>query len=360
MDTKYLVLELPKAAFGLDHALSVLKTALIEAVLLDRTFVVCPYVVPRRHNLGYEIATDMDRYISFEKTKVFKISSHGDIREYPFRYIQFKDFDISLLEQAYIRQPSDAPQLCHDSDHKVIIRKEWDNYLGQNHEADSFQVRFEPSDEVNQITDTVLQSLVGIGLDKFKRISSLFEGVDISANRHTDISISFYICFHARVFDQVHYRDMIHISKPSYIRHMFNSMVTKEAPVYIMSDVRNPRYFDFLLKEGYQIYRYYDFPVLEQLVSGENGRLVDNAMLYSVEKNIMQHATIRIMPYRNTNRRHTIYAGIENCLPLNYKYSPAMLPYNLVYPMLWRLPKSFLAGIRPIFTSIMRTIKGYH
>ena len=41
------------------------------------------------------------------------------------------------------------------------------------------------------------------------------------------------------------------------------------------------------------MYRYYDFLELKNLVSGDSG-LVDNVMLYSVEKNIMQHAYIQL------------------------------------------------------------------
>ena len=62
--------------------------------------------------------------------------------------------------------------------------------------------------------------------------------------------------------------------------------------VYLMTNITTPGYLGFLEKD-YALYRYSDFTELRSLVSGDKGS-VDNAMLYSVKKNIMQHAYIKL------------------------------------------------------------------
>ena len=63
-----------------------------------------------------------------------------------------------------------------------------------------------------------------------------------------------------------------------------------------MSNIaKPPDYFDFL-KPQYDIYRYTDFKELrEQFVEQ---RAIDHDLLYSMEKNIMRHALVKIFPQR--------------------------------------------------------------
>jgi len=84
-------------------------------------------------------------------------------------------------------------------------------------------------------------------------------------------------------------------SSVQQIRSVLANTLGKGAKIYIMSDIHRAAFFDFL-KADYQIYRYHDFPALKRLVSGEDGNENDNVMLYMVEKNIMRHATVKILP----------------------------------------------------------------
>ena len=64
-------------------------------------------------------------------------------------------------------------------------------------------------------------------------------------------------------------------------------------PLYIMSNIMEPNYFNFL-KRKYDAYRYTDFEVLRERFVER--KVIDHNLLYSVEKNIMQHALVKIFP----------------------------------------------------------------
>ena len=64
-----------------------------------------------------------------------------------------------------------------------------------------------------------------------------------------------------------------------------------------MTDIKDPHYFDFL-KKDYVVYQYFDFPELKALIFNEKVAEIDNAMLYSVEKNIMQYAHTKLLRAR--------------------------------------------------------------
>ena len=162
---------------------------------------------------------------------------------------------------------------------------------------------------------------MGTSLLEVQKLHDIFQGSDFSANR--DIYTipmpiehpAYYACLHVRLND-VHYMpDLEYASKPENISSVLERAIPKGSKLYIMSDIQELDYFDFL-KKDYQIYRYYDFPVLKQLVSGENRRRIDNAMLYSVEKNILQYANRKIIPFRDSNYyQHIVYTGVVYDIP---------------------------------------------
>ena len=62
-----------------------------------------------------------------------------------------------------------------------------------------------------------------------------------------------------------------------------------------MSNIAEPDYFNFLTSK-FDVYRYTDFEELrERFVAQE---VIDHDLLYSVEKNIMRHALVKIFPQR--------------------------------------------------------------
>jgi len=124
-------------------------------------------------------------------------------------------------------------------------------------------------------------------------------------------------------------------SSVQQIQSVLANILGKGAKLYIMSDIHQAAFFDFL-KADYQIYRYHDFPVLKQLVSGEDGNEIDNVMLYMVEKNIMRYATVKILPPHKN--------------PMLYHLNTIYDVYNLMKPPV-------LKGLPAIKQNIIETIK---
>ena len=108
----------------------------------------------------------------------------------------------------------------------------------------------------------------------------------------------------------------MHIKKPLGLRSNIQEVVKKayrwkrkSTPLYIMSNIMDSGYFDFL-KPKYDIYRYTDFKELrEQFTCRE---IIDNNLLYSVEKNIMRHAPFKILP---DGRNPFIFTGPFKIFP---------------------------------------------
>ena len=99
----------------------------------------------------------------------------------------------------------------------------------------------------------------------------------------------YYIAMHIRSNDFYVMQDSSRYWQSSqHLKHIINRnrSVYKGCKIYIMSDIQDRRYFDF--------------PELEALVSKNNDSEIDNAMLYSVEKNILQYAHTKIILARNS------------------------------------------------------------
>ena len=165
---------------------------------------------------------------------------------------------------------------------------------------------------------------MGTSLADVKRLAAVYQHVDFSANR--DIfqqkmldNPLYYICLHVRGndvskrFRHMHFR---FAANRINLNGIVKRMIPKGSRIYIMSDIRELHYFDFI-RQDYTIYQYHDFPELKALVSGDNGEKVDNAMLYSVEKNIFQYAYIKMV--RSNKRPKLIYTNVIYKIPMRYQ-----------------------------------------
>ena len=84
--------------------------------------------------------------------------------------------------------------------------------------------------------------------------------------------------------------DILRRSVSSVAREVYRR-IDPSLPLYIMSNITQPDYFDFL-KPKYNVYRYTDFEELrERFVDRKE---IDHNLLYLVEKNIMRYAPIKI------------------------------------------------------------------
>ena len=298
---KYLILRMRKNNAGLDHILAIFKSAIKEAIYLGRTLVIDKYYMHRLHNLGSALENlDIERYINLDKTRIHRIKANGSIEQIKnaFRYIRVKDFDLGEYPAEQILELYTQPITEGQNDqYKVIVRDPKQSYSTARFYSDIL-VAFHPSDEVIRLTDVVLRTM-GTSLADAKKRAAVYRDVDFSANRDIyqqdmlDNPLE-YVCLHVRGNDTFRLPHCRYAAASSQIESIVRQIVPKGTRVYIMSDIRKPGHFSFLEKD-YIVHQYYDFPELKALISDGSGQEIDNSMLYSVEKNIFQYATLKIV-----------------------------------------------------------------
>ena len=395
---------------GLDHKLNTLKCVIEEAIHLDRIlvlrkFAICPYqnFIYKTNSKIKTVNTSMmisdiyisqdirdglqyrnfEDYINLEKTKIYKPENNGDIQEIEktFRYINEENFDLSaytdepelvlntskLADEFVNNEPKafnnqilimvnrEALSTEQNNQYKVVVRRT--NIHGYKVVKENrFLVKFSPSDKVEHLTDKILRSM-GTSLISAKKRATFYRGAttrEIQNNYQIEFSQKYplyYACLHVRLGDAAHYMHIKYASAPHHLRHIVSCAVPKGSTIYIMSDISDPCYFDFL-KKNYTVYLYSDFPELKALALAENDRGVDNAMLYSVEKNIMQYAYIKIT--RTKREPKTLYINSSLSIPKKYKLFRL---YEYLTTDLPQIIKYFKLSIRKIRNDVIHIIR---
>ena len=322
---KYLVLQTdgcPK--HGLDHSLAVFKGAIKEAIYLGRTLVINKFSMASIHNLGHPAENlEYEKYINLDKTQVYEAEQNSSLQQISSRFhnINAENFNLNeYSERDILLIDNDIRSITEEENnqYEVIIRKT--NNFNYTKQFNNILVSFYPSDKVEYLTDVVLKTL-GTSLDAVKRRSLVYQGIDYSTNgdifyKETPDNPLYYVAIHIRINEI--YRTPLYNrywNRPRHLKHIIEWVKSpfKDCIIYIMSDTHDPRYFDFL-KKDHVVYRYFDFPELEALVSKNNNGGIDNAMLYSVEKNILQYAYIKIIQARSAPK--ILYTNSSFNIPL--------------------------------------------
>ena len=322
---KYLILHMPRCDAGLDHILAVVKGAIKEAIHLKRVLVMDTCAMSGNHNLGHELRNlDIERYINLDKTQIYKIENNGSIEQIHnfLRYMRIEDFAHDKYPEESVLQLSDTTPVseAQNNQYEVIVRATIDYAYYKKFYSDILTVAFHPSDKVMHLTDTILKSM-GTSLADAQKRSAVYRDIDFSANRDTwqetilDNPL-YYICLHVRGNDAHTHIGFIQAASTPNIKAVVKRNIPKGMRIYLMTDITKPGYFSFLEKD-YIVYRYYDFPDLKDLVSGGNNR-VDNFMLYSVEKNILQYAYIKLV--RKSVVPKIIYTDLRYKTPWRYHF----------------------------------------
>ena len=322
---KYLLLNIKHPINNIDHALNILRDAIREAVYLDRTLVIGTLTISADGNLGHALEnTAYNRYVDLDKTQICDIVD-GNITQIapPFHYINAEDFDLKAYpDDAVLWMENDkaVTEKLNDQ-YKVIIRKiATDEY---NCNYSNILVRFFASDKVDKLSDIVLKTM-GTNLETVKTRIKIHCGVDYAAN--SDVyqlrapeHPAYYACLCLRYDNPAMTPGKLYAMTAQQIGNSFNrTQINKDRTVYIISDMDKSDHVD-ALKNRYTIYQYHDFPELKALISGENGREIDNAMLHSVEKNILQYAAIKIIPFEDLSGFPIIYSNSSHAIPWRYK-----------------------------------------
>ena len=331
---KYLFIPYVKGG-GLDSKTYDLELILYTALSMGRIPIINEMVSSPRHRLDNKeekAPIYWDKYINLSATKILKVEPHGAIKEFPdtLQYIYERDFDFSVYSEDQIRY-IDKTKL-HDKENEqypiIFLLKTKDilklkelpfcersgriaNLKGRmNVQLDpSFLIVMPPSEAVNNLTDIVLKHFGTTREDMRTLLNILYDLprykaahekhlFDNSENRYT-ANLGCYACMHvrygyntSRALKMIRESDdlMRHINnvvKQVYRRH------PKKLPLYIMSNIMKADYFNFL-KPRYDIYRYTDFKELKERFTAQEH--IDHYLLYSVEKNIMRYALVKIFP----------------------------------------------------------------
>ena len=310
---KYIVFSTVQRKYGIEEAFRILNTVFIEAICLGRIPVVGNFAVRSDHNF-YCRRDDFrfDDYLNLSKGTIRRKERVDRIIEDRQNWLKAEDLDLKSFPTDTVCQVNDEviSQEMHEG-YDVIIRKEPTQKYIENYfqkKVPDILLDFPYSEKINQLTDVVLEAL-GTSRenamtaqyyfwDKVATMRSCFDAKTRVRGSSISLRIAYYACMHVpgKKGNPANREPLLRFATTKkQIQTMLSYAISKGSRIYIMSDIRNPEYFDFL-KQNYRVYRHHDFPELNKLISDEDGNGVDNVMLYLVEKNIMKYATVKIFP----------------------------------------------------------------
>ena len=324
---KYLIYDFKGCPEGLDNYLMALSRFLSLSFLLGRIPVITEFHSDPDHNFGLPSkVVKFEDYVDLSKTQLFEIKANRTVKQVAtiLEWVSEQDFDLQAFPEEQVRDVYvygnyEVRNLLDLS--KTLLDKQFESYtvvyIKHRHRENedvpvwrptkffTAQKQFpyfallQPSQKVEDLTDIVLDSL-GTSRDDIISLKQEFlkqprNGRKIIVEM-MQLTNCFYACVHVRTAHKSLWQVCYYFAslRKQIKRTIQVANLGYNTKLYIMSDIHDPKYFDFL-KSDYQVYRYYDFPELRQLVTGE-ANSVDNYMLYSVEKNIMSYALIQIVP----------------------------------------------------------------
>ena len=309
MTEKYLLFSMTQRATGMDTVFRMLNLIFKEARYLNRIPAIGEFAMSPTHNLGDSRADlrfedYLDLYNS--KTCQFEEGCHRPTMSH-LSWVKEEDLalDSYFFDKVYSLSDEEIATEEINQRYDVLIRRDPTfSYVGtcRKYRYGKYLIDFRYSDQLNKLTDEVLDFLGTSRADAMTSqhyFLSRVNGADWCDSTITNMlkpNTNYYACMHVRMSDRESQWPLFELSssKKNIILALEHS-IAKGSQLYIMSDIHQSDFFDFL-KSDYRVYRYHDFPNLKRLVSGEDDGKIDNVMLYLVEKNIMKHATVKILP----------------------------------------------------------------
>ena len=308
---KYLLFSMTERKTGVDNIFRMLNLIFKEARLLGRIPVVGQFTMSPNHNLGnlktgscFADYLDLSNGVTsqMEGMQRKQIASHLD-------WMPQQDLDLTNYapDQVYTLADNEMVRAEMNRRYDILIRRDptFQYVMTFAKYKCDFLIDFPYSKKVNKLTDIVLDVL---GISREHAIAAqhyfLSKINDIQSGGNHDMEAAdvcipanagYYACMHIRTSDRKDWPIFVLASAKKQIKSVLEHTIAKGTKLYIMSDMHQTNFFDFL-KADYQIYRYHDFPELTQLVANKDGNEIDNVMLYLVEKNIMRHALVKILP----------------------------------------------------------------
>ena len=310
-----------REAGGIDSKICDLEIIINIALSMKRIPIIRESKVSVMYNTSAEkVPIDWERYINLAETRILRVEQ-GRIKELPnsLQYIHERDFDFDAYSKKQIRH-IDEDQLYdkENESYPIICLSNTKNSMNprgitpQFYEKSdypkkvdtgvlsSFLAIFLPSREVNDLTDIVLNCF-GTERTNLKSLSDilyshyrLYNGNDIY--RRNDLN--YYACINVQSERNCNFAAIL--MNKYRIKNKVKKAIRKtqerwrkKVPFYIMSNIMETNYFNFL-KSKYDIYRYTNFKELEERLVQDG--VIDYNLLYMVESNIMRHALIKVFP----------------------------------------------------------------
>ena len=306
MTKKYLLFSMTRHQKGVDNVFSMLKHIFREARYLNRIPVIGEFNISQTHNMG-DNKTDLrfEDYLDLSNGITVRLEQ-GCHRPTVSRLDWMKEQELDLASYApdQVYNLADNEVVTEDMNqcYDVLIRRDPTfKYVStcKKYKYDKYLIDFPYSGKVNSLADEVLDTFGISRHDAMAAQHYFLSRINSSKwdQEYDSIPMNkvYYACMHVRaVFKDRDYEQPIFpfVAAREQIEPVVKQAIREGSQLYIMSDVHQTDFFDFL-KSDYKVYRYYDFPKLKELVSGEK---IDNVMLYLVEKNIMKHAMVKILP----------------------------------------------------------------
>ena len=145
--------------------------------------------------------------------------------------------------------------------YKVIVRRT--NRYRYDDGADRLLVSLHPSDKVEGLSDIVLKS-IGTSLDSVKKRFFFYHNAPLQQGQNNyKVNFSqeyplYYACLHVRGNDSLKHISNQYGANQNNLKRILKHAIPEGSIIYLMSDIAEPRYFDFLNK-NYTVYRYFDF-----------------------------------------------------------------------------------------------------
>lgn len=251
---------------GINHLRFALELLVREAVALGRTPVAFRPRFDPRHNLGHDLVVDWDRYIDLENVELVDREA-GTVTL------------VRLLVRREIEPPAPLSALWVERGHVVTESENgtWDLIARHNRTGlevpaihggtaglPGYVVRFRPSRRIVELAQAVIRQL-GDYCAVHVRRDDMLEMTDRYPNLDRD-------------------------TQPDRIGETLARVLEPGAAVYIMTNERDKSFFT-PLKSRFRLQQYFDFPELNELVSGPEP---DNFLLFEVEKKIFEAAALKV------------------------------------------------------------------
>ena len=313
-DDKYLVFSMTQSKSGIDQIFKNLNVVFMEAFDLGRVPVIGKFAVRAEYNFYCRREDFMfEDYLNLSKGTIRPIDKVDNIVKDGQKWIREEDFDLDCYAADKVLHVNDEVISSETNEsYNVIVRRDPSSQYARDYakKKPSFLLDFPYSEKLNGLTDKVLETmgtsrenaLAGqyYFWDKVGTMRSCFDEQTKARGSSISLKDAYYACMHVASKRGIRPKErpmFQFVFSTQQVKTLLSYAISKNSRLYIMSDIRNPNHFDFL-KKDYRVYRYHDFPELAQLVSSEQGSAVDNVMLHLVEKNIMRHATVKIIPPR--------------------------------------------------------------